>query len=254
MKIRMLGTGFGECKVRKKSLKDFRRSGGVLVDEKILIDAPSDIFEVAEELGFSDMFDKVKYVIISHSHSAHFSVDALLKLAQNGSIRVYATGKVLDLIPDTPAIEKMKLSTSSPTEIDDYTLYSVQSNHSTDIKGEMCLNFVLSRDKTLLYAVDGGGISFSAWKTLSGLKIDASIFECALENSAATYALTYHNNASAIITLRDILISGGICEPTAKFVLTHIPSDRKRSVHDELASAVRPYGMSVAYDGYFFSV
>ncbi len=254
MKIRMLGTGFGECKVRKKSSKDFRRRGGVLIDEKILIDAPSDIFEVAEELGFSDMFDKVSDVIISHSHTAHFCVDTLLKLAQGSGIRVYATGKVLDLIPDTPSVEKIKLSTSTPTEVGDYTLYSIQANHSTDIKGEMCLNFVLSREKTILYAVDGGGISFSAWKTLSGLKIDAAIIECALENSEATYALTYHNNASAIITLKDILISGGICEATSKFVLTHIPTDRKRSVHDELASAVRPYGMSVAYDGYFFSV
>ena len=193
-------------------------------------------------------------MIISHSHTAHFCTDTLLKLAQNGGIHVYATGKVLDLIPDTPSIEKIKLSTSAPTEIGDYTLYTVQANHSTDIKGEMCLNFVISRDKALVYAVDGGGISFSAWKTLSSLKIDASIFECALENSEAAYALTYHNNASAVITLRDILISGGICEPTAKFVLTHIPSDRKRAVHDELASAARPYGMSVAYDGYFFSV
>ena len=122
MKIRLLGTGYGECKVRKKSSKDFRRCGGVLIDEKILIDAPADIFEVAEELGFSDMFDKVKDVIISHSHTAHFSADTLLKLAQNGGIRVYATGKVLDLIPDTPSIEKIKLSTSLPTEIGDYTL------------------------------------------------------------------------------------------------------------------------------------
>ena len=113
MKIRMLGTGFGECKVKKKSSKDYRRKGGVLIDEKILIDAPSDIFEVAEDLGFSDLFDKVSDVVISHSHPSHFSAEALLKLAGNGNIRVYATGKVLDLIPDLPSIEKIKLCHTS---------------------------------------------------------------------------------------------------------------------------------------------
>ena len=250
----MLGTGYGECKTRKKSSKDFRRRGGVLIDERILIDAPDDIFEVAEDLGFSDLFDKVSDVIISHSHASHFSPETVLKLAKNGGVRVYATGKVLDLIPDTAGVEKIKLSTSNPTQIGEYTLYSVQANHATDIKGEMCLNFAISRDKTLLYAVDGGGINFSAWKTLSQLKIDAAIIDCALENSEPSFALTFHNSAVMAKLIRDVLISGGICEQTSKFVLTHIPSDRKRSVHDELTAAVRAYGMSVAYDGYYFSI
>ena len=254
MRIRMLGTGYGECKVRKKAVKDFRRRGGVLVDEKILLDAPSDIFDVADELGFSDMFDKVTDVIISHSHEGHFSTEAIEKLSGKNKIRIYATGKVLDLIPESANIEKIKLSTSAPTMIDDYTLYSLPANHLTDIKGEMALNFVLSRDKTVLYALDGGGINFGAWKTLSQLKIDTVIAECALELSDTSYALTYHNNLTAAKVLKDILISGGIGAENMKFVLTHIPSDRKRSVHDELASAARGYGIYVAYDGYFFSV
>lgn len=254
MKIRMLGTGYGECKVRKKSVKDFRRRGGVLIDEKILIDAPADIFEVAEELGFSDMFDKVRDVIISHSHEGHFSPDAIIKLAANECVRVYATGKVLDLIPDSENIEKIKLSTSTPVMINDYTLYSLPANHATDIKGEMCLNFVISHDKTLLYALDGGGINFNSWKTVSQLKIDAVISECALELSETSYAATYHNNLLAAKVLRDILISGKISEENVKFILTHIPSDRKRPIHDELFSMAKSYGMYVAYDGYFFSV
>ena len=254
MRIRMLGTGHGECKIKKKALKDFRRLGGVLVDEKILIDAPDDIFEMADDLGFSDLFDNVSDVIVSHSHPGHFSPDTILKLSAGKSIKVYATGKVLDLIPDTPAIEKIKLSTSSPIEIGDYTLYSLPANHITDIKGEMCLNFVISRDKTVLYALDGGGINFSAWKTLSQLKIDAVIADCALELGETSYASTYHNNIAALKALKDILISGNISEPNVKFILSHIPSDRKRPIHDELSSAARGFGMYVAYDGYFFSV
>lgn len=254
MKIRMLGTGYGECKIKKKTLKDYRHRGGVLVDEKILIDAPSDIFEVADELGFSDMFDKVSDVIISHSHEGHFSLDSITKLAERRSIRIYATGKVLDLIPDSASVEKIKLSTSQPVMIDDYTLYSLPANHITEIKGEMCLNFVLLRDKALLYALDGGGINFNSWKTLSQLKLDAVIIDCALEMSETSYASTYHNNIKAVKALKDILISGGISEPNVKFILTHVPSDRKRPIHDELSSIAKSFSMSVAYDGYFFSI
>lgn len=253
MKIRMLGTGYGECKIKKKTLKDYRHLGGVLIDEKILIDAPADIFEVAEELGFSDMFDKVSDVVISHSHRGHFSVDAIMSLAKRG-IRVYGTGKLLDLIPDAAGIEKIKLSTSAPVQIDDYTLYSLPANHATNVKGEMCLNFILSRDKAFLYALDGGGVNFSAWKVLSQMKIDAVIADCALELAETSYASIYHNNIHSAKSLKDILVSGNVAEPTVKFVLTHIPSDRKRPIHDELSSQARNFGMSVAYDGYFFSI
>ena len=253
MRIRMLGTGYGECKIKKKSVMDFRRRGGVLVDERILIDAPADIFEVADELGFNDMFERVSHVIISHSHEGHFSTDTLLALAKK-PIRVYATGKVLDLIPENENIEKIKLSTSAPIEFDGYTLYSLPANHATDIKGEMCLNFIISSDKALLYALDGGGINFNAWKTVSQLKLDAVITECALELSPTVYASTYHNNIEAARALRSIFISGGICTEGAKFVLTHIPSSKKRSIHAELSDAARAGGMYVAYDGYYFSI
>jgi hypothetical protein len=253
MKIRMLGTGYGECKIKKRSVMDFRRLGGVLIDDRILIDAPMDIFEVGDELGFPDLLSNVTDVVISHSHIGHFSTSAIESLAKK-HIRVYATGKVLELIPDNRNIEKIKLSTSLPVEFDGYTLYSLPANHQTDIKGEMCLNFVISRDKTLLYALDGGGINFNAWKTLSQLKIDAVITECSLELSPTVYASTYHNNLSAVKDLRDILISGGISSENVKFVLTHIPTSKKRSIHSELSDEARAYGMSVAYDGYYFSL
>lgn len=253
MRVRMLGTGYGECKIKKKSVMDFRRQGGVLIDEHVLIDAPADIFEVADELGFNDMFARVTDVIISHSHAGHFSLATLEALAKN-HIRVYATGKVLDLIPENDNIERIKLSTSAPVEFDGYTLYSLPANHATDIKGEMCLNFVIAADKALLYALDGGGVNFNAWKTVSQLKLDAVITECALELSPTVYASTYHNNLSAARALRDILISGGICQEGVKFVLTHIPTSKKRSIHAELSDAARAGGMYVAYDGYYFSI
>ena len=187
-------------------------------------------------------------------HRGHFSVDAITRLAGKRGIRVYGTGKLLDLIPDGIGIEKIKLSTSSPIQVEDYTLYSLPANHATDLKGEMCLNFILARDKAFLYTLDGGGINFNAWKTVSQVKLDAVIADCALELSETSYASTYHNNIQAAKNLKDILVSGAISEPTVKFILTHIPSDRKRPIHDELSAIARGFGMSVAYDGYFFSI
>ena len=98
MKIRFLGTGYGECKTKKKTSKDDRKSGGVLIDDKLLIDAPLDIFEVADELGLSDLLSNVSDVLISHSHPAHFSPEALARLSERKKINVYATRPVLSAI------------------------------------------------------------------------------------------------------------------------------------------------------------
>ena len=43
MNIRILGTGYGECKIKNRISKDFRKSGGVIIDDRILIDAPADL-------------------------------------------------------------------------------------------------------------------------------------------------------------------------------------------------------------------
>ena len=75
MKIRFLGTGYGECKIKKKTSKDYRKSGGVIIEDKLLIDIPLNIFEVADELGLTDLLSEITDVVISHSHPGHFSAD-----------------------------------------------------------------------------------------------------------------------------------------------------------------------------------
>ena len=77
MKIRILGTGYGECKIKKKSSRDFRRKGGVFIDDKILIDAPSDIFDIAEDLACKELLYGIEALFISHSHPGHFSTEVV---------------------------------------------------------------------------------------------------------------------------------------------------------------------------------
>lgn len=254
MKIRILGTGYGECKIKKKNTKDFRRRGGVIIDGKILIDAPHDIFDVADELGFADMFDSITDVVISHSHQGHFSRDALERLAKNKKITLYASPRVLEAAPDSENIEKVELTPLLPIDIGEHRLIPTAANHETSIDGEICLNFIVAKDKTLFYALDSGFINYGAWQLLKKIKLDAVIMDCALELSPTTEASMHHNNLSALKTVREIFTGSKILSPQGRFILSHIPTDKKRSIHDELSEAAREGGMTVAYDGYFFTV
>ena len=254
MKIRILGSGYGECKIKKQASKDFRRRGGVLIDEKILIDAPADLHENVASLGFSDAFDEVFDLIISHSHSGHFSVETILKLAKGRRLRVYASDYTLSLLPDVYEIEKIPTLPFSPIEIGEYKLIALPANHETDSPEELCYNFIISRDKSLLYTLDTGFLSYSAFRTLEGMKIDAIIGDCALEARGACRECISHGNLDSAKAIRDILISLGTCSENVKYILSHIPTDKKRAIHDELSELAIPLGFAVAYDGYFCTI
>ncbi len=254
MKIRMLGTGYGECKIKRFSSKDFRRRGGVLIDELILIDAPSDIFELESDLGFSDLYNKVGVVLISHSHPGHFDPEAVLKLARRQRIFVFADKETLALIPESDRIERVALMPFSPIEIDGYRILPLPANHATDNPKERCLNFIVSKDRTLFYALDGGFINSDAWRVLKELYLDAVIMDTAAELAPPSDKLLYHSGYSMNCAIRGILLSAKVAGDNTRFILSHIPSPRRRSVHEELSALAKEEGLTVAYDGYYLNI
>ena len=254
MRIRFLGTGYGECKTKKKTSKDYRKSGGVLIDDKILIDAPLDIFDVADELGISDILDKITDVIISHSHPAHFSAEAIEKLSTKKNINVYATKQVLSSLLPSKKLTLYEITEFTKFQLSEYEIITLPTNHKTENPEEKCLNFLLNGEKTLFYALDGGFINTDAFSVLKGYKIDAVIAEASLEMEPPTEKNLYHNDIHTVARIKDIFTSSKITLEGAKFIISHIPSPRRRAVHEELTPIAREYGLTLAYDGYFMRI
>lgn len=254
MKIRMLGTGYGECKIKNAAAKDFRGKGGVLIDDTLLIDAPSDIHTTARELGFDNMFKGVYDVLITHSHRGHFSKDAIDELAKKKRVRVYASPDVLSLLGDNQNLTKYEISPFRQFSIGKYSIVPLPTNHSTDILGEECFNFLIYSDKAILYALDGGWINPRAWNLLTSSALDAVICDTAEEAKPTSAASVYHNDIHTVARIKQIFLDSGIAGEKTKFVLSHIPSDKKRSIHEELSPIAKQYGMILSYDGYFFTV
>lgn len=254
MKIRMLGTGYGDCKIKKKSSGDFRRKGGVVIDERLLIDAPADIFDAAFDLASTEILTAVRSVLISHSHAGHFSPEAIARLSERKKIKLYASEAVLDMLPELENVEKCPIMPFLPFEAEGCKVIPLPANHSTANPAEDVFNFVISSDKTLLYALDGALINYEAYKILQGIKLDAIIADCALEMSEVNARSMHHGSLRTATLMRDILVGCGICQPNARFVLSHIPTDRKREIHAPLTQEAARVGIFVAYDGYFLSL
>ena len=254
MRIRLLGTGYGECKIKKFTSKDYRHKGGVLIDSEILLDAPSDIFDAAFDLASPEILSGIGAVLISHSHQGHFSPEAIERLSARKRIAVYASEAVLNMLADTENIEKYPIMPFLPFEVFGTKIIPLPANHSTDNHEEDVFNFVISSGKTLFYALDGALINYESYKILSEIKLDAVIADCALEMSDVGPRSMQHGSLRTAALMRDILFGTGICREGARFVLSHIPTDKKREIHAPLCEAAAELGIFVAYDGYFMSI
>lgn len=254
MNIRILGTGYGECKNKKKLSKEYRGRGGVLIDDSVLIDAPSDIFDIASELGLDGIFNTVTDILISHSHEGHFSASSITRLAKKRKIRVHATEIVLSMIPDNANIEKHTIEPLITFKIGSHSVAALPTNHDTGIPGELCLNFLVMRDKTLFYGLDGGFFHKRTFNILKSLHIDCVIFDGALEMEAPSEKNLIHNDIETIIRMKAILEGSGITAEKTKYIISHIPTDKKREIHEEIAPEVSKLGIVLAYDGYFTRV
>ncbi len=254
MNIRMLGTGHGECKIKRFSSKDFRRRGGVLIDGTILIDAPKDIFELEDDLGFSDLYDRVGALLISHSHPGHFDPAVISELSKKRRLYVFADKEVLKLLPPSDKIEPVAVRPFVSIEIDGYKIIPLPSNHRTENTAERCLNYIISKDKTLLYALDGALIHLDAWQIIKNTKLDAVIMDTAAELPSPPVAHLYHSDYQMNLKIKEMLVGAKLTNANTRFILSHIPSSRKAGVHEALSTLAKNDGMTVAYDGYYISI
>ena len=254
MKIRMLGTGYGECKLTKKYSKEYRARGGVLINETMLIDAPCDVVSTIELIGMSEITSSINHILISHSHLSHFSNDTIKQLAKNKAIHLYASDYVLSLV-DCENVIKHPLTPFEGVRVgDEYKIIPLPSNHS-GCDNEICFNFIIANDRVLYYALDGGQINYESYRNfLSKIKVDCVILDCALGLEATSFKSLFHNNIYAANEIKTILLSGGVCRDNARFILSHIPTDKKRLIHEELTPIAKELGFILSYDGLFINI
>jgi len=50
------------------------------------------------------------------------------------------------------------------------------------------------------------------------------------------------------------MIAAGCATDSTKFILSHIKSSKKRSIHEELSEAAEQFGFRTAYDGYYLGL
>ena len=254
--IRFLGTGgLGGARGRKRLSKDYRRFPTLLVNERFMIDPSEDIFEFEESFMLDGLTKDARDIFITSSALDHLSVSAVERLASKGRLRVFGSEVVCREISQLSGVEAVELKPFGLIRLGELSVLPLPAIFKTEMRGEVALNFLFECEgKTFFYGLDGAWIHPDALPFLKETAPDVFILDCAGGLLPYSSECVIHNNLDMVRAVIEILKSAGAVKDGARFILSHLPADKRAATHDELTEAARELGVRMAYDGYFLGI
>lgn len=274
MKLQYLGTAaaegwpaiFCECAACKKAAafggKSIRMRSGALVNDRLLIDVPPDLY--AAKLRFRLDLSPVRHIVITHSDMDHFNremigmfVEPYAHIKDRGTLHLYGSG-----FTEKRWREYCALSLLKEPKIDgETTFHVIRPFESFTAEGIVftalpavhgcpeSLIYILEQEGCkFLYGNDTGLWSEEVWAFLqrSGTPFTHVSLDGTLGDSASDYSghMTFSGNAY----VRERMLSIGIANQDTRFITTHF-SHNGGLMHEEIEALMNPRGFAVAYDG-----
>ncbi len=275
MKLTYLGTAAAEgwpalwcncpsCKAaRERGGKDIRTRSQSLVNDDLLIDFPPDTY--LHVLNYGLDLDKVKNVLITHSHEDHllasefaYRANGFCAVHEDFVLHVYGNRSVIQMINDylgetqqkemlAPHVQFHELTEFHCYEIGGYKVHPMLADHK---RGENCFIYAIicPDGKQLLYAHDTGYFPRETWDyiTENGFVFDIASLDC---TGGVLQGWCNHMAFDSTAAVADRLRITGHLKPESKLIWNHFSHNCKVLGHKEMLEYGEKYGFDVSYDG-----
>ena len=268
MKITFLGTAAAEgfpavfcnceyCRTAKKLKgKNIRTRSQALINDDLLIDLPADTY--SHFLNNDIDGDKIRYLLVTHSHSDHFYEKELENRhgayshnMRSDSFDIYCNSGTAEIIKKIENFEKynMNYQELKPFETVCFGGYTVTALPARHYKGDGALFYVIKGEKTILYAHDTGYFFEEVFDFLEkgGYVFDLVSLDCTNVDIPISDEGGHMGFANIERVLQRLEHIGAITAETKKIV-NHF-SHNGAPLHDKLQQRASEYGCEVAYDG-----
>ena len=258
MKLEFLGTGAADFDIsRRDEYAEFRRFSSALINDDLLIDPGPHIFDYAEKSGQPHLFDKLKYVIVTHSHGDHFNVDSVKRLHEICPDITLVGDRVLKerIVAKYPELDSLTSVTPDMMKTETfggYRITSLPANHTFTVCGEdMTRHYHIveeSSERKLFYGIDSAWLTVNEWGFLKGKRCDAMIFELTIGDAPGDDRVFSHTNIAMLRIMLETVRKQRAIEQGGRVYTTHIA----RTLHYDqatLAEQLRPMNATPAYDG-----
>lgn len=244
---------------------EWRTRSQVLVDD-ILIDFPPEAYFHSLKHGVD--LSNIENLLVTHSHMDHFYAhDFILRgykyaKLSGGKLNIYGTNYVKEVFDEctkrelredvAPNLEFHEIKEFEEIFLPNARVLTIPAQHS---KVETCLLYYIEiGQKGYLHLNDTGRLNEDCYKFLSkmGAKVDLVSFDCTFVNAVAG-SVSRHMGILDDMTVKEKLISYGICGDNTKYVITHF-SHNANPLKENLKSIERQFGVIAAYDGMEFEV
>ena len=274
MKIKYLGTAaaegipalFCECDTCKKAKrlggKNIRTRSQTIIDNKILIDFPSDTY--MHYLKYDFPLSRIKTCLITHSHCDHLYVDdAIMRddicshISNKETLIFYSAEsgyKMLKTLIDKYNMFKdvsvVLIEPFKPFLAEGYKVTPLEASHYPESTPVI---FLIEKDgKSLLYSNDTSEYPDCTWEFLKEKKINFISMDCTEAVSDAAYMghLTLKRN----LVMRERMYNMGIADKETVFALNHFSHNGGNVTYDDFSKIAEKYGYLVSYDGMEYDI
>lgn len=223
MKLRFIGTGAADWDIAHPSSDiNFRRCSSCLINDELLIDPGPCVYEFCDTFGLPDLTGKVKYIVATHFHGDHISADTAKRLMSEGARWI---------VTECPV----------PVKFGRYTVTAVPANHNARFSTHL---IVSDGESELLYALDGGWMTWREWEEIKKHHFGAMVFDGTMGNVRGNWRMFTHNDFHMVAEMKKYL-----GEFTDRTIVSHVAKCAGED-HEAQARSLEPYGIELAYDGW----
>lgn len=265
MKLTYLGTAAAEgfpavfcnceyCKeARRLKGKNIRTRSQSLVNDDLLIDLPADTYH--HFLTNDIEGDKIKYLLLTHSHSDHFYPNELHMRSgafahdlRSGKLEVFCGEGSYNMFNETnPAdCNATLLKAFETVKVGNYEVTALPARHFI---GDNAFFYVIKGEKTILYAHDTGYFYEEVFEFIKekGFVFDMITMDCTNVDIPSGSEGSHMDVEHVLLATKRMEELGAVTDKTIKYI-NHFSHNANPMQHI-LEERVKPFGFKVSYDG-----
>jgi len=265
MQVVVLGSGAAEaipdpfccCAVcetaRQRGGREVRARAAALVNSDLLFDLGPDIVSAANRMRL--YLGSLESALITHRHSDHWLPDNLrwrepgFAATPVAPLTIYGPADALAaLVPYTERATDLQVQVVTGGDRWRAGAYEITAVPATHGEGtlEALLYVVDDGTRRLFYATDTSLLSDAAWEVLTPLgPVDLILLD---ETAGRGSGGSGHHGLDKFLATRARMLDSGVMGPNTTLVAHHF-SHNGGLTHAELVEQLRPYEVSVSYDG-----